>query len=157
RRTASQDAGPNPGHCCSAHATGKYEPKNGSTYCNWYARDFVKELLGHPLPELSGQANEQITKMTASPHWERGALICKPDTPPRNGLKGMMAQELQDQQNQGKLILYCWKHPKWSMELSKEVRQKMHGHIAVGMPLKAVDTLAWDDVWGTKDDPYSVP
>jgi hypothetical protein len=27
-------------------ATGKYEPKNGSTYCNWFARDFVKELLG---------------------------------------------------------------------------------------------------------------
>src|SRR5262245_15730258 len=42
---------------------GKYEPKNGSTFCNFFARDFVKELLGKPLPELNGQANEQLTKM----------------------------------------------------------------------------------------------
>jgi hypothetical protein len=34
--------------------TGKYEPKNGSTYCNWFARDFVKDLLGEGLPELTG-------------------------------------------------------------------------------------------------------
>ena len=138
-------------------ATGKYEPKNGSTYCNWFARDFVKELLGKPLPELNGQANEQITKMSASSDWEKGILVYKPTMLGKNQLKGMMAKELQDQQNGGKLILYCWKHPEWSMDIPKEQRQKMHGHIAVGMPLKSGDLLAMDEVWGTKENPVAVP
>jgi hypothetical protein len=138
-------------------ATGKYEPKSGSTYCNWFARDFVKELLGHSPPELNGQANEQLTKMTASPDWEKGILVYKPNTSGKNNLKGMTAKELQDQQDSGKLILYCWKHPEWSMELPREQRQKMHGHIAVGMPLKSGDHLATDEVWGTKDHPVEVP
>jgi hypothetical protein len=138
-------------------ATGKYEPKNGSTYCNWFARDFVKELLGRPLPELNGQANDQITKMSASPDWEKGILVYQPTASGKNQLTGMTAKELQDQQNGGKLILYCWKHPEWSMDIPKEQRQKMHGHIAVGMPLKSGDLLAMDEVWGTKDNPVAVP
>src|SRR5262249_5570232 len=75
----------------------------------------------------------------------------------KDNLKGMLAKELQDQQNQGKLILYCWKHPEWSMELPREQRQKLHGHIAVGMPLKSGDTLALDKLWGTKESPFAVP
>jgi len=138
-------------------ATGKYEPKNGSTYCNWFARDFVKELLGKPLPELNGQANEQITKMSASSDWEKGILVYQPSASGKNHLKGMTAKELQDRQNSGTLILYCWKHPEWSMDIPKEQRQKMHGHIAVGMPLKAGDLLATDEVWGTKESPVAVP
>jgi len=138
-------------------ATGKYEPKNGSTYCNWFARDFVKELIGKPLPELDGQANAQLTKMSASPDWEKGVLVYDPNTAGKNNLKGMMAKELQKQQDSGKLVLYCWKHPEWSMELPREQRQKMHGHIAVGMPLKAGDRLALDEVWGTKESPAAVP
>jgi len=138
-------------------ATGKYEPKNGSTYCNWFARDFVKELLGQPLPELNGQANDQISKMSASSDWEKGILVYQPTMSGKNRLKGMIAKELQDQQNSGKLILYCWKHPEWSMDIPKEQRQKMHGHIAVGMPLKPGDLLAMDDVWGTKENPVAVP
>jgi hypothetical protein len=138
-------------------ATGKYEPKNGSTYCNWFARDFVKELLGKPLPELSGQANEQVTKMSASSDWEKGILVYQPTASGKNHLDGMMAKELQDQQNSGKLILYCWKHPEWSMDMPKEQRQKLHGHIAVGMPLKSGDLLATDEVWGTKENPFAVP
>jgi len=113
-------------------ATGKYEPKNGSTYCNWFARDFVKELLGKSLPELDGQANEQLTKLSASPDWEKGILIYEENSSSKGTLKGKMAKELQEQQDSGKLILYCWKHPEWSMELPREQRQKMHGHIAVG-------------------------
>lgn len=137
--------------------TGKYEPKNGSTYCNWYARDFVKDLLGVSLPELNGQANEQLTKLAASSDWEKGILVYKPNAPERNNLKGMMAKELQEQQDKGKLILYCWKHPEWSMDLPREERQKLHGHIAVGMPLKSGDHLATDEVWGTKEAPVAVP
>ncbi len=137
--------------------SGKYEPKNGSTYCNWFARDFVKELLGQSLPELDGQANEQITKMTASADWEKGILVYEPKMAVKNNLKGMMAKELQDQQDSGKLILYSWKHPEWSMDLPKEQRQKLHGHIAVGMPLKSGDLLATDEVWGTKENPVAVP
>jgi len=138
-------------------ATGKYEPKNGSTYCNWYARDFVKELLGHSLPELDGQANEQLTKMAASSDWEKGILVYGSNAPGKDNLKGMTAQELQPQQDSGKLILYCWKHPEWSLDLPREKRQKLHGHIAVGMPLKAGDRLATDEAWGTKENPVSVP
>jgi hypothetical protein len=138
-------------------ATGKYEPKNGATYCNFFARDFVRELLGQPLPELNGQANEQITKMTASSDWEKGILVYKPTTTAKNNLKGMMAKELQDQQDKGTLILYCWKHPEWSLELPREQRQRLHGHIAVGMPRKSGDALALDEVWGTKEEPVSVP
>lgn len=138
-------------------ADGKYEPKNGSTYCNFFARDFVKELLGQPLPELNGQANEQITKMTASPDWEKGILVYKPDAPGKNGLKGMTAKELQARADAGKLVLYCWKHPEWSMEMPREQRQKLHGHIAVGMPLKTGDLPALDEAWGTKEHPAAVP
>ena len=140
-------------------AAGKYEPRNGSTYCNWYARDFVKELLGQPLPELTGQANEQLTKMAASPDWEKGILVYGPGavTNGRESLKGMTARELQPQQDAGKLILYGWKHPEWSLEMPREQRQKLHGHIAVGMPLKPGDSLASDEVWGTKENPVLVP
>src|SRR4051794_36436203 len=59
-------------------ATGKYDPKNGSTYCNWFARDFAKELLGQALPELTGQANDQLTKLATSPDWEKGILVYTP-------------------------------------------------------------------------------
>src|SRR5207249_3823134 len=127
------------------------------TYCNWFARDFVKELLGRPLPELNGQANDQITKLTASSDWEKGILVYQPNLTGKNQLKGMTARELQDQQDRGKLILYCWKHPKWSMDLPREQRQKLHGHIAVGMPLKPDDRLALEEAWGTKEDPAAVP
>jgi len=137
--------------------TGKYEPKNGSTYCNWFARDFVKELLGKSLPELDGQANEQLTKLSASPDWEKGILIYEENSSSKGTLKGKMAKELQEQQDSGKLILYCWKHPEWSLDLPREQRQKLHGHIAVGMPLKAGDRLATDEVWGTKENPAAVP
>jgi hypothetical protein len=138
-------------------ATGKYEPKDGATYCNFFARDFVKELLGKPLTELTGQANEQLTKMAASPDWEKGILVYTPTAAGKNNLKGMTAKELQDRQDRGTLILYCWKHPDWSMDLPKEQRQKLHGHIAVGMPLKAGDHLATDEAWGTKENPVTVP
>lgn len=138
-------------------ATGKYEPKNGSTYCNYFARDFVKELLGRPLPELNGQANEQLTKLAASSDWEKGILVYQTNSAGKNNLKGMTAKELQDQQDKGNLILYCWKHPEWSMEMPREQRQKLHGHIAVGMPLKPGDLLATDEVWGTKENPVAVP
>jgi hypothetical protein len=138
-------------------SSGKYEPKNGSTYCNWFARDFVKELLGQPLPELTGQANEQLTKLGTSSDWEQGILVYSPGAPGKNGLKGMTAQELQPLQDSGKLILYCWKHPEWSLDLPKAERQKLHGHIAVGMPLKAGDRLAQDAAWGTKEAPVAVP
>jgi hypothetical protein len=138
-------------------ASGKYEPKNGSTYCNWFARDFVKELLGQPLPELTGQANDQLTKLSASPDWEKGILVYGPGAAGKNGLKGMTAEELQPLQDRGKLVLYCWKHPQWSLELPKAERQKLHGHIAVGMPLKSGDRLAQDAAWGTKESPVAVP
>jgi hypothetical protein len=138
-------------------AGGKYEPKNGSTYCNWFARDFVKELLGQTLPELTGQANEQLTKMTASSDWEKGILVYDSSAPGKNGLAGMTAKELQELQDGGKLILYCWKHPEWSLDLPREQRQKLHGHIAIGMPRKAGDPLAMDETWGTKEKPAPVP
>ena len=138
-------------------ATGTYEPKNGSTYCNWFARDFVKELLGRPLPELTGQANEQLTKMAASPDWEKGILAYTPTPAVKDGLRGMTAKELQDRHDGGALVLYCWKQPGWSPDMPREQRQKLHGHIAVGMPLKAGDSLAADEAWGTKDDPAAVP
>jgi hypothetical protein len=138
-------------------ATGKYEPRNGATYCNFFARDFVKELLGQPLPELNGQANEQLTKMAASPDWEKGILVYEPTALGKNNLRGMTAKELQAQQDRGTLILYCWKHPRWSMEMPRAERQKLHGHIAVGMPLKPGDRLATDEAWGTKESPVAVP
>jgi hypothetical protein len=106
---------------------------------------------------LNDQANEQLTKMSASSDWEKGILVYKPTLSGKNNLKGMMAKELQDQQDSGKLILYCWKHPEWSTEIRREQRQKMHGHIAVGMPLKSGDLLAMDEVWGTKENPVAVP
>ena len=138
-------------------ATGKYEPKNGATYCNWFARDFAKELLGKRLPELDGQANEQLTKMIASPDWEKAILVYDSGTPGKNGLQPMTAKELQERQDNGALIFYCWKHPEWSLELPREQRQKLHGHIAIGMPLKAGDRLALDEAWGTKEAPAPVP
>ena len=138
-------------------ASGKYEPKNGSTFCNWFARDFVKELLGGPLPELTGQANEQLTKLSASPDWDKGILVYSPGAAGKNGLKGMTAQELQPLQDSGRLVVYCWKHPKWSLDLPREERQKLHGHIAVGMPRKSGDPLALDAAWGTTESPVAVP
>lgn len=137
--------------------TGKYEPRNGSTFCNWFARDFAKELLGHPLPELNGQANEQITKMTASPDWEKAALVYKEGMTGKNNLKGMTAKELQELQDKGKFVLYCWRHPEWSMEMPRAERVKLHGHIAVGMPLKPGDHLMLDETWGSKEHPVAVP
>ena len=86
--------------------TGVYDPKNGSTFCNYFTRDFVKDLLGHPLPELNGQANDQITKMTASPDWEKAALVYKEGATGKNKLKGMTAKELQDLQDKGTLVVY---------------------------------------------------
>jgi hypothetical protein len=138
-------------------ATGKYDPKNASTYCNWFARDFVKELLGHPLSEMTGQANDQLTKLAASPDWERGILVYTPTEAGKDGLKGMMAKDLQARQDRGTLVLYCWKHPKWSPDVPREERQRLHGHIAVGMPLKPADHLATDVGWGTQEHPAEVP
>ena len=95
--------------------------------------------------------------MSASPDWEKGILVYGPEVTGKNNLRPMRAKELQEQQDKGQLILYCWKHPEWSLDLPREQRQKLHGHIAVGMPLKAGDQLAADEAWGTKDPPALVP
>jgi hypothetical protein len=138
-------------------ATGKYDPKNGSTYCNWFTRDFAKELLGYAVPELTGQANDQLTKLAASPDWEKGILVYTPTATGKDSLKGMTAKDLQGRQDRGTLVLYCWKHPQWSPDMPREQRQKLHGHIAVGIPLKPGDHLATDAAWGTKEHPAEVP
>jgi hypothetical protein len=41
--------------------------------------------------------------------------------------------------------------------MPREQRQKLHGHIAIGMPLKPSDHLATDVAWGTKQLPVEVP
>jgi hypothetical protein len=43
------------------------------------------------------------------------------------------------------------------MELPREQRQKLLGHIAVGLPLKPGDRLATVENWGSKEHPAEVP
>jgi hypothetical protein len=85
----------------------KYAPKDGKTYCNFYASLATAEL-GHKVPQkLANIQNAWLLNEGKAAGW-----------------KEVTAEEAQKQANEGKIVVASWKNPD----------PAKHGHIAVVRP-----------------------
>jgi len=86
---------------------------DGQTHCSEFVRDFV----GKDLPELQGQAKDQVDQLSQAQDWKQLAY----DKDPQLALR-----QAQLYANQGKTVIIAWKNP--------EPTEGNTGHIAVVVP-----------------------
>jgi hypothetical protein len=138
-----------------------YGASAGATKCNYFVRDFLKELTGEDRPELAGQANDQIDQLSTSLNWESGELTLRDSDgelvlrETTSGRERTIA-ELQALQDAGKVVLYGWQHPSYRKDMPEKEREKFHGHIAVGVERKGDKTLL-SEKWGSPGKAVAVP
>ena len=102
----------------------KYGAKDGKTFCNFFVRDVVEDLLQQTRPEFQGNANTQFDNLSKSSDWKAQDFSQDPS--------GVFSR-IHDQVNAGQLAIVAYKNPTGD-----------HGHIAVLVPSSSMeDSGAW--------------
>ena len=113
----------------------QYQPTaDGTTRCNYFVRDFAKQLTGTQPPELDGKANDQFAQLSKAAadkdsKWRSLSFESSPEK---------TFQDAQGLANQGKLVIVAWNNPAGP------------GHVAVVVPQKGNDQLKDSTTWKMK-------
>lgn len=102
----------------------KYGARDGMTFCNFFVRDVVEDLLQQTRPEFHEQSNIQFDNLSNSADWKAQSFSQDPSS---------VFSRIQDEVNAGQLAIVAYKNPTGD-----------HGHIAILVPSSMENSSTWN-------------